>query len=208
MVPAESPIASPSDLRGKTIGWPGIEIDLPFIHAVAESSGLGPKDYNLKPVGFNLTEALLSGEVDAVFGAFQNYEGVEAKLKGRQVRFFQLADYGVPDLYQLVLLTSRGLSEAEPSLCRRFMKAVERGLEASHHDSVSALEDYLAANPTLRGELTEKTFEATLPFLARPGELAMEAQRWAAAQDFLCSRGVIEKRLALEELFTNRFVIS
>lgn len=206
MVLDESPVAGPADLRGKTIGWPGIEIDLPFIHAVAESSGLGPDDYDLVPVGFNLTEALLKGEVDAVFGAFQNYEGVEAELKGHRVRFFQPADYGVPDLYQLVLLTSRTLADEEPELCRGFMRAVGRGLEAAHREPSGALESYLKANPTLRGELTEKTFEATLPFLARPEELAMEEGRWAAAQDFLFGRGVIDKRLALEELFTNRFV--
>lgn len=206
MVPAESNIASPSGLRGKTIGWPGIEIDLPFIHAVTETAGLSTDDYSLKPVGFNLTEALLSGEVDAVFGAFQNYEGVEAELRGRPVRFFQLADYGVPDLYQLVFLTNRDLASGEPDLCRRFMRALTRGFEVTHAEPQAALHDYFVANPTLRGELSEKTFEATLPFFARPGEMAMDPNRWAAAQDFLHERGIIEQKRPLGELFTNSFI--
>ncbi|MFQ6672539.1 MAG: ABC transporter substrate-binding protein [Candidatus Tectimicrobiota bacterium] len=206
MVPASSEIASPADLRGKIIGWPGIEIDLPFIHAVTEHAGLTPDDYDLKSVGFNLTEALVSGEVDAVFGAFRNYEGVEAALKGTPMRFFHLADYGVPDLYQLVFLTHRGLAEADPDICRRFMRAVAQGLEATQADPVAALEAYLAANPTLRGELTEQAFAATLPFFPNPEELTMEPVRWAAAQEFLHARGVVERTLPLEELFTDRFV--
>jgi len=78
-------------------------------------------------VGFALTDALLSGKADAVFGAFVNYEQVEAELRGAAVEFVSPAQYGVPDLYQLVIMTSDRMIKQQPQVVRGFVRAVSRG---------------------------------------------------------------------------------
>ena len=71
-----------------------------------ESASLTFDDILPVDVGFALTDALLTGKADAVFGAFVNYEQVEAESRGAAVEFVSPTKYGVPDLYQLVVMTS------------------------------------------------------------------------------------------------------
>lgn len=199
-----SGIKEVKDLKGKKIGWPGIDIDVPFIEAVTEHAGLKKEEYSLVSVGFHLTDALLSKEVDAVFGAFQNFEGVEAELRGARIGLFQLPEHGVPDMYQLIFFTNPELAKKNPDLCKRFMKALSKGMEMTIKNPDDALKSYYKLNPGLESNLSKKTFEATLPFFART--MTQSEERWANVQDFLYERGVIKKKTAMKELFTNQFV--
>jgi len=199
-----SGISKVKDLKGKRIGWPGIDIDVPFIEAVTEHEGLKKEDYTLVSVGFHLTDALLSEEVDAVFGAFQNFEKVEAELKGASIGLFQIPEYGVPDMYQLIFFTNEKKAKENPDLCKRFMSAIKKGMEVTIKNPEEALKSYYRLNPGLESELSKKTFEATLPFFAR--SMTQSKERWMSVQDFLYERGVIEKKTAIEGLFTNQFV--
>ncbi|MGH7229083.1 MAG: ABC transporter substrate-binding protein, partial [Nitrospiraceae bacterium] len=98
----DGPIKRLENLRHHRVGWPGLEIDLPILGTMLEAAGLTHDDILPVDVGFALTDALLSGKADAVFGAFVNYEQVEAELKDASVEFVSPTHYHVPDLYQLV----------------------------------------------------------------------------------------------------------
>src|SRR5437870_12427408 len=73
------PIKSLEDLRGKRVGCPGLEIDLPILGLMLEAAGLTHADIVPVAVGLALTAALISAESDAVFGAFVSSEQVEAE---------------------------------------------------------------------------------------------------------------------------------
>src|SRR3989449_11565183 len=112
-----------------------------------ESVGLPHSDIQPVEVGFALTDALLSGKADAVFGAFVNYEQVEAELKGASVEFASPTQYGVPDLYQLVVMTSDRLVTQHPHVVPGFTRALPRGLAHIQQRPDEALGTYLKANP-------------------------------------------------------------
>ena len=198
------PIARLADLRGRRVGWPGLEIDLPILGSMLDAAGLGHDDIVPVDVGFALTDALLSGKADAVFGAFRNYEQVEAQLRGADIVFVSPSDYGVPQLYQLVVMTSDALIARRPGIVRGFSRAFSRGLAFTHEHPDEALGLYLKAHAMADPALSAKTFHATLPYF--PETLRQDPLRWKAVRDWLHRRGVIRTRLPLSDLFSNAHV--
>jgi putative hydroxymethylpyrimidine transport system substrate-binding protein len=199
----DGPIKRLENLRHRRVGWPGLEIDRPILGTMLEAAGLTYDEILPVDVGFALTDALLTGKADAVFGAFVNYEQVEAQLRGADIEFVSPTQYGVPDLYQLVVLTSDRMVQRHPQIVRGFCRAYARGLAFTHDYPDEALGLYLKANSMADPTLSAKTFHATLPYL--PKIIRQEPARWQAVHDWLLSRGVIEKKLAPNRLFTNQF---
>jgi ABC-type nitrate/sulfonate/bicarbonate transport system substrate-binding protein len=82
MVLADSGIARPADLIAKTVGYPGIPSQEAFLATMLESDGATMADVELVNIGFNLTPALISGQVDASLGAFWTHEPILAAQEG------------------------------------------------------------------------------------------------------------------------------
>jgi len=200
----EGPITRLEDLRHRRVGWPGLEIDLPILGTMLEAAGLSHDDIELVDVGFALTDALLSGKADAVFGAFVNYEQVEAEQRGARVEFVSPTQYDVPDFYQLVVMTSDRMIRRHPEVVRRFVRAFARGLALAHDRPEESLSVYLRANAIGDPTLSSKTFNATRPYY--PRTLRQEASRWKAVRDWLYARKVIKRRMPTGSLYTNTFV--
>lgn len=200
----DGPIRRLEDLRGRRVGWPGLEIDLPILGTMLEAAGLTQADIQPVDVGFALTDALVTGKADAVFGAFVNYEQVEAALRGAAVEFVSPTAHGVPDLYQLVVFTSDRLTARRPELVRAFSRAYARGLADTHANQDEALRLYQRAHSLADPDLSARTFLATLPYF--PQDLRQDQARWKRVRDWLFARGVIERRVPLSTLFTNSFV--
>jgi putative hydroxymethylpyrimidine transport system substrate-binding protein len=200
----DGPITRLADLRGRRVGWPGLEIDLPILGSMLEAVGLSHGEIVPVDVGFALTDALLSGKADAVFGAFRNYEQVEAQLRGADIVVVSPSDYGVPELYQLVVMTSDSMIARQPGVVRGFSRALSRGLTFMHEHPDEALGLYLKAHAMADPALSAKTFHATLPYF--PETLRQDAGRWKAVRDWLHRRGVIRTRMPLSDVFSNAYV--
>lgn len=200
----DGPIKRLENLRHRRVGWPGLEIDLPILGTMLEAAGLSRDDILPVDVGFGLTDALLTGKADAVFGAFVNYEQVEAETRGGSVEFVSPTQYGVPDLYQLVIMTSDRILKRRPHLVRRISRALGRAYALIQERPNVALLLYLKANQTVDPEFSERTVRATLPYF--PKTLKQDPKRWKAVRDWLHQRGVISVPMPLPSLFTNAFV--
>src|SRR5574341_1283383 len=155
----DGPIKRLEDLRHRRVGWPGLAIDLPILGTMLKAAGLKHEDIVPVDVGFGLTDALVSGKADAVFGAFVNYEQVEAESRGAAVEFVSPTDYQVPDLYQLIVMTSDALIRRSPETVRGFVRAVSRGLAYTLDHPEEALGLYLKANAIADPALSARTFQ-------------------------------------------------
>ena len=60
---------------------------------------------------------------------------------------FLIRDYGVPDYYSPVLITSEALLRDKADLGRRFLAATARGYDLAIHDPAMAGDLLIAANP-------------------------------------------------------------
>ncbi len=186
-----SGIRTVAELKGKRIGYsvPGFEEAL--LGAVLESAGLTLRDVSLVDVHFNLSPALLSGQVAAVVGAYKNYEKIQLELEGAKVRVFELTEHGVPPYDELVFVAAdETLARRGPAL-RAFLEGVARGLGRVRTQPADAFDALVAAYPDLKTELNRRAFEATRPLFA--AHLTPDPARWEAFQRFLFERKVIAR---------------
>lgn len=200
----EGPIKRLEHLRHRRLVLPGHDLDLPILATMLEAAGLTLEDVILVDVRFALTEALLAGRVDAGFGAFVNYQQVEAERRGVAVDCICPSWSGVQDLYQLIVMTSDQMIAKHAPLVRGFSRALTWGLAFTHQYPNEALGAYLKANPMADPALSKKIFDKTRPYV--PETLVQEPKRWQAVHDWLLNRKVITKPLAVATVFTNRFV--
>ncbi len=189
---------TPADLKGKRIGYSVEPLYRVLFEAVAEKAGLTTSDYEIYRVGFNLAPSLLTGKVDAVVGAFRNYEAIQIELEGREVGIFPLEDHGIPDFYELVIITHPREIETHPKRVQAFMRALTRGINRTLDEPKDSLETFLKLHPNLRDELNRRAFQATLPFFK--GSPEQEPSRWVEMQQFMLRRGLIQRATKVDEM--------
>lgn len=192
----EARISRPEDLRGKRVGTAGIDYQSAYLDTVLEEAGVDPATVERQDVGFNLSAALLAGQVDAVLGAFWNYEGTQLRLRGRQPDIIRIEEAGIPRYDELVLVANEDTLESDPSLVRSFIGALAQGTEDLRQDPSDALQALLDENPDLDPELQRQAVGVTLPlFEPPPGEPYgwQDPEQWEAFGQFLQERGIVEE---------------
>jgi putative hydroxymethylpyrimidine transport system substrate-binding protein len=167
----EAKIRKPADLKGKTVGTAGIDYQSAYLQTILDDANVPRDAVKERNVGFSLTPALLTGKVDAVLGAFWNYEGTELKLKGKRPRIIRVEDAGVPTYNELVLVANADALERDGDKIRAFIGALSRGVRDLRANPDEAIDGLLEANPDLDPELQRAVVKVTLPlFLAPEGK--------------------------------------
>jgi putative hydroxymethylpyrimidine transport system substrate-binding protein len=164
----EAKIRSPRDLKGKTVGTAGIDYQSAYLETILREAGVPAASVKERNVGFSLTPALLTGRVDAVLGAFWNYEGTELKMRGKRPRIIRMDDAGVPSYDELVLVANQDALERDGDKIRAFIGALSRGTRDLRRNPDKAIEGLLKANPDLDPELQRAVVDVTLPLFLPP----------------------------------------
>lgn len=144
---------------------------------------------------------MLDGRVDAVMGAFRNYEVIEAEELGMAVRTFELADHGVPPFYQLVFVARDGMERDRSAAVGAVLARVALGIARTRADPAGTYADYLRANPAHADRFHERAFAATVGAFAATQH--MDAARWTDFAAFLRDRGLLDRVPTAADLFTN-----
>ncbi len=186
----DSGIQSPKDLEGKKIGFAVPHLQEILFRAFADYNGI--QKYELINVGFNITPSLLTHKVDAVIGAYRNYEKNELELEGKPAGFFALEENGIPDFYELVFITNSKTLNAKKSVLQGFLRAVQRAIDFCRTHPEEALQLYFQANPDVRKDLDRKAFEDTLPLYAH--QQVQDAEIWKRFTDFAVQYKLVERR--------------
>lgn len=185
----DGPVKTLADLKGKTIGYSVAGFEDVYVSVLLGSVGLGPDDITLVNVNFNLTSSLMAGKVDAVIGAFRNFELTQLEIEGSEGKAFFPEEHGVPAYDELIYVTSETLQD-DPRL-GRFLEAVEEATIFLTNHPQEALDMFLAAHPDLDDELNRRAFFDTLPrFAKRPA--ALDRGRYDRFAGFLVENGLIE----------------
>ncbi len=142
---ADSPIQRPRDLDGKVYAGFGYPNEEPTVRTIIQADG-GKGEFTTVTLDSAAYEALYSKRADVTL-PFTAWEGVEAALRGIELRYFQFSDYGFPEFYQVVLACDARWLEREPDLARRFVAATVRGFEVAVTDPDTAVAALIDENP-------------------------------------------------------------
>ena len=186
----ESPVKTIADLKGRKVGFSVGGFEDALLAAMLEPKGLSLKDIELINVNFSLSPALMSGQVDAVIGAYRNFELNQLEIEGRKGRAFYVEEEGVPAYDELIAVTHRERLE-DPALAR-FVDAMERGVQYLINHPEESWKLFVSYKPELDDELNRRAWRDTLPrFALRPA--ALDRGRYEAFGRFLEKQGVVEK---------------
>jgi putative hydroxymethylpyrimidine transport system substrate-binding protein len=189
VVLADGPVKSLADLKGRTIGYSIAGFEQALLGTMLESAGLKLADVKLVNINFALTPALATGQVDAVIGAFRNFEITDLKLAGKTGRAFFPEEHGVPAYDELIYIARQ--DKANDPRIARFMDAVEAATTFTLNHPDDAWKLFVAAYPKLDDALNRQAWADTLPRL-QASPRALDAHRYARFADYMKSRGLID----------------
>lgn len=186
------PIRTLADLKGRKVGFSVGGFEDALLGGMLKTVGLGRGDVELVNINFALSSSLLAGTVDAVIGAFRNFERHEIEKAGKVPQAFYPEEHGVPPYDELIVVCHR--DRIADNRLRRFVDAVERGVLALANDPAGAWKAFVSAYPKLDDPLNRSAWAATLPrFAASPA--ALDRGRYERMAAFLREQGVLSAAL-------------
>jgi putative hydroxymethylpyrimidine transport system substrate-binding protein len=189
VVLADGPIASIADLKGRKVGFSVGGFEDALLGAMFARHGLSLDDIELVNVNFSLSPSLMSGQVDAVIGAFRNFELNQMDIEGRPGRAFYLEEEGVPAYDELIVVANA--KNAETPEIEAFLAAIEAATQYMINHPDAAWELFIKGRKDLDDELNRRAWRDTLPrFALRPA--ALDNGRYMRFAQFLKERGMID----------------
>ena len=189
VVLASGPITSIEDLDGRKVGFSVGGFEDALLGAMLERYGLSLDRVTLVNVNFSLSPSLISGQVDAVIGAFRNFELNQMDLVGAPGRAFYPEEEGVP-AYDELIYVARADRLDDPRL-RAFLTAVEKATLWLVNHAEEAWSVFKGTAAELDDELNARAWRDTLPrFALRPA--ALDVGRYRRFATFLEERGLID----------------
>jgi NitT/TauT family transport system substrate-binding protein len=209
-VKADSPIRSPKDFEGRTVGGPANDGALKLFPAFASTAGIDPSKVKISNMAPNLREQmLLRGQVDAVFG-FINTIWFSAKLVGidpaKDLRFIRYGDHGM-DLYSNTIIFSRALVRDNPKAVAGFLTALNRAIKDVVANPEAGMDAVMKREPLLKRDVERERLIATIrqemshPEIAKIGFGDVDPQRLSLAIKLVAQANELPRVPAVGEVF-------
>ena len=185
------PVKSIADLKGKKVGFSVGGFEDALLKTMLETHGLQLDDVELVNVNFSLSPSLITGQVDAVIGAFRNFELNQMDIEGHPGTAFYPEEHGVP-VYDELILVANNQSRDNPSLVK-FMRAIEKATTFLINHPEESWDIFRQTNPdALDNELNRRAWKDTLPrFALRPR--ALDPVRYRAFGEYMKKQGLLEE---------------
>ena len=197
LVLADGPVQSIADLRGGKVGFSVAGVEEALLKTILERNGVGLDEIDLVNVNWSLSPSLMSGQVDAVIGAFRNFELNQMDIEGIKGRCFYLEEEGLPAYDELIYIANR--DSMNKDVIRRFLQATELATQYIINHPQESWDIFKSTAKELDDELNKRAWVDTLPRLAlRPA--ALDAGRYVRFEAFLKDAGLLKDTRAVEML--------
>ncbi|WOG27554.1 ABC transporter substrate-binding protein [Endozoicomonas sp. 8E] len=183
----DGPIKSLKDMKGKTIGLNIGGNENAFLDTLFKPYGFSSKDIKMVNVGWNLSSSLMSGRVDAIMGAYRNFELNQLAIEGRQGKMFYYEENGIPPYDELIFIANS--KKHDKQVIRKFLRAIELGTQFIVNNPQVSWEIFRDYSPKkLNNELNRRAWIDTLSrFALRPS--ARDTGRYDRFARFLEDHG-------------------
>jgi putative hydroxymethylpyrimidine transport system substrate-binding protein len=192
----DGPVKSLADLKGRKVGF-SLGVEEATLTTMLASAGLTLDDVSLVNVNWSLSPALMSGQVDAVIGAYRNFELTQMKLAGVEGRCFYPEEAGIPPYDELIYVANPARMDKDK--IRRFLAATERGAQYIVNHPEESWQVFSATAPELQDALNKQAWFDTLPRFSQ-SPAALDAGRYAGFEAYLGKAGLVQGKRAVTEL--------
>ncbi len=214
IVPDTSPIQTPADLRGRSLGVPGRYGESWFgAQVMLSGAGLTEADVTIVETGYTPLAALSSGKVESLVG-FSNNDLVQFRQAGISVRAIPLTTGPIP-LVSTVLITTRKNLDANPDAARAVADGLVAGIDRTVKQpalAVTTSAPYLPnSNAAGATAAASATLTATVPlWQTSAGTVSgkLDPAAWAAMASFMKAQGLIATEVDPTKAMTNDVVTS
>ena len=197
LVLEDGPVKSIADLRGGKVGFSVAGVEEALLTTILERNGVGLDEIDLVNVNWSLSPSLMSGQVDAVIGAFRNFELNQMDIQGVKGRCFYLEEEGLPAYDELIYIANR--DSMNKDVIRRFLQATELATQYIINHPQESWDIFKSTAKELDDELNKRAWVDTLPRLAlRPA--ALDAGRYVRFEAFLKDAGLLKDTRGVEML--------
>jgi ABC-type nitrate/sulfonate/bicarbonate transport system substrate-binding protein len=217
-VRADSGIASPRQLDGKTYAGYGSPLEEPMLKYVIRHAG-GTGAFKNVTLNTDAYQALYAGQADFALPE-PTWEVIQARLVGKPLRTFELSDYGFPAIYSALIASSHQYLSAHPATARAFLGAALKGYQYAADHPQQAANLLIQANQSALGgqrDLVQQSaaLEAAQYYKDAGGKIGVQSEaRWKSLTDFLYTNGILAdasgKALGseppLSTLYTNAYL--
>ena len=212
MVLDKSDIARPRDLKDKRVGHAGLPLERLLLDTVFKHDGLanGIDDVKFINVGYDALTGLLAGKIDGASSYYTNQPVIAEVQEGIKLRTMNVADYGVPSYYELVIVTNEDVAKNNPDIVERFLRAVTKGYKEAAANPQEAIRLMKQSNPELDTAVANKEIllEAPLWFADNGTFGWQEESKWSSFAQWMKDGGLLTKPVDARQAFTNSFIES
>jgi putative hydroxymethylpyrimidine transport system substrate-binding protein len=203
-------IKRPSQLRGKRVGDSGIPYQHSYLTTILGQAGVPVNSVRETNLGFNLVPGLISRRVDAVLGAYWNYEAIQLQQLRKRPNVIRVDQVGVPTYDELVLAVTRKTLASKTDQLRRLVQALARGYSSARNQPQAAVATLVHDAPGLDPKLQLASVQATLPAFF-PADSSkpwgwQDATQWNAYGQWMLSHQLISHPAAVADASTDELL--
>ncbi|WP_247750376.1 ABC transporter substrate-binding protein [Rhizobium sp. 16-449-1b] len=214
-VKADSPIKSPADFPGHTLGGAANDGALKLFPALCAITKIDCTKVNITNMQPNLREQMLmKGQVEGVFG-YVNTIRFSSKLIGvdpdKELRFIRYGDYGM-DLYSNAIIASKKLVKDNPDAVKGFLRAINKSIKDAIKDPDAAIAAVQKREPLIKPVIERERFDATIANEMNHDEIAkigfgdVDDARLGKSIDIIVKAKELPRTPALTEVFDRSFL--
>ena len=191
----DGPIKKISDLRGKKVGFSVGGFEEALLSGMLQKYNLNMSDVELVNINFSLSPSLIAKKVDAVIGAFRNFELNQMDIVNKPGRAFYPEEHGVPTYEELIYIANQ--KNKNNPLFDKFFNAIQKATLTIINDPESTWKDFSSFRKGLDDELNKRAYKDTISrFALRPQ--AHDLKTYKNFSKFLKIKGIIKQDINVE----------
>jgi len=197
LVLKDGPIKKLSDLKNKKIGYSIAGMEQALLSAILKKANINKDEVEYINVNWSLSPALMSKQVDAVIGAYRNFELNQMEIEGVEGKCFFIEEEGVPPYDELIFIVNN--QNINKKMLIKFLSAIEKATQYIINHPEESWEIFANSSKELNNELNRKAWFDTIPrFALRPA--ALDKGRYNRFEEFLFVEGLINKKLSYDKM--------
>ncbi len=197
LVLQDGPIKAIADLKGRKIGYSVAGVEEALLTSILNAQDIALDDIEMINVNWSLGPSVMSGQVDAVIGAYRNFELNQMEIEGVPGTCFYLEEIGVPTYDELIYVANPETMDA--GKISRFLRATAKATQYIVNHPEDSWDIFKSTSTELDDALNARAWTDTIPrFALRPA--AVDIARYADFERFLVKAGLLDGTRPVSEL--------